>query len=183
MQITVDILCNKQFSSHHGRQSYQLIITRCNIFAMLLFWGMSNIISPNQFNHFRASWTAQSLQRHFCKPAALKTLMTASSVCTRMSETSQTLPLALIGCVDLGAVDSCKSNYSYWVEPQTVEFYTCVFFYCQIIMNVLANRTKKSSENKTKHNKTKKRSVALRSVKVIVNHDALPYRPLLTSHH
>ena len=48
----------------------------------------------------------------------------ASSVCTRMIDTSQTLPLALIGCVDLGAVDSCKSNYSHWVEPQTVDFYT-----------------------------------------------------------
>ena len=35
---------------------------------------------------------------------------TASSVCTRMIDTSQTLPLALIGCVDLGVVD-----------PRTVE--------------------------------------------------------------
>ena len=42
---------------------------------------------------------------------------TASRVCTRVIDTSQTLPLALIGCVDLGAVNSCKSNYSHWVEP------------------------------------------------------------------
>ena len=34
----------------------------------------------------------------------------ASSVCMRMIETSQTLSLALIGCVDPEAVDSCKSN-------------------------------------------------------------------------
>ena len=40
------------------------------------------------------------------------------------NDTSQTLPLALIGCVYSGAVDSCKSNYSHWVEPQTVGFYT-----------------------------------------------------------
>ena len=40
-----------------------------------------------------------------------------------MIDTSQTLPLALIGCVDLGAVDSCKSNYSHWVEPQKVDFF------------------------------------------------------------
>ena len=48
----------------------------------------------------------------------------ASSICMRMIDTSQTIPLALIGCVDPGAVDSCKSNYSHWVEPQTVDFYT-----------------------------------------------------------
>ena len=41
----------------------------------------------------------------------------------RMTDTSQTLPLALIGCINLGAVDSCKSNYSHWVDPQTVDFY------------------------------------------------------------
>ena len=41
-----------------------------------------------------------------------------------MIDTSQTLTLALIGCIELGAVDSCKSNYSHWVEPQTVDFYT-----------------------------------------------------------
>ena len=39
-------------------------------------------------------------------------------------DTSETLPLALIGCVDPGAVDSCKWNYSHWVEPQIVDFYT-----------------------------------------------------------
>ena len=49
---------------------------------------------------------------------------TASSVCMRMTDTSQTLPLALIGCIDLGTVDSSKSNYSHWVVPQTVDFYT-----------------------------------------------------------
>ena len=41
-----------------------------------------------------------------------------------MIDTPQTLPLALIGCVDLGAVDSCKSTSSHWVEPQTVDLYT-----------------------------------------------------------
>ena len=34
---------------------------------------------------------------------------------------SQTPPLALIGCDDPGVVDSCKSNYSHWVEPQTAD--------------------------------------------------------------
>ena len=47
-----------------------------------------------------------------------------SSVCMRMIDISQTLHVALIGCIELGAVDSCKSNYSHWVEPQTVDFYT-----------------------------------------------------------
>ena len=41
-----------------------------------------------------------------------------------MIDTSQTLPLALIGLIDPGAVDSCKSNKGHWVEPQTADFYT-----------------------------------------------------------
>ena len=46
------------------------------------------------------------------------------TVCMRVIDTSQTLSLALISCVDLGAVNSYKLNYSHWVEPQTVDFYT-----------------------------------------------------------
>ena len=38
-----------------------------------------------------------------------------------MIDNSQTLPLALIGCVDPEEVDSCKSDYSHWVDPQTVD--------------------------------------------------------------
>ena len=57
-----------------------------------------------------------------------------------MIDPSQTLPLALIGCVDLAVVDSCKSNERHWVEPKTVDFLTvCILFYCQIIMRILAN--------------------------------------------
>ena len=41
----------------------------------------------------------------------------------RLIDTSQTLPLALIGFVYLGVGDSCKSNYSHWVEPQTADLY------------------------------------------------------------
>ena len=44
-------------------------------------------------------------------------------MCTRMIDTSQTLTLALIGCVDPGEVDSYKPNYSHWVEPQTTDLY------------------------------------------------------------
>ena len=77
MQITEDIPSNIQYSSHRGRQSYQLIITRCS--AMLPFWSMSNRISLNQLKHFRAYWTqtnvitTRSLERHFCQPVAIKT--------------------------------------------------------------------------------------------------------------
>ena len=39
-------------------------------------------------------------------------------------DTFETLALALIGCIDLGAVDYCKLNKGPWVEPQTVDFYT-----------------------------------------------------------
>ena len=46
----------------------------------------------------------------------------ASCIYTRMIDTSQTLLLALIGCIEPGAMVSCKSNYSHWVEPQTVDF-------------------------------------------------------------
>ena len=59
-----------------------------------------------------------------CSEGAVWGRVAASSICTRMIDTSQTHPLALIGCVDLGAVDSCKSNYVNWVDPQTVDFYT-----------------------------------------------------------
>ena len=34
----------------------------------------------------------------------------ASSICMTMIDTSQTLPLAVIGCVYPGPADSCKSN-------------------------------------------------------------------------
>ena len=51
----------------------------------------------------------------------------ASSIRTRMIDTSQTLSLALIGCIELGAMDSCKSNYSHLVEPQTVHFHITAF--------------------------------------------------------
>ena len=44
------------------------------------------------------------------------------SICRRMIDTSQTLSLALIGCVDPGEMDSCKSNYSQ-AEPQTADLY------------------------------------------------------------
>lgn len=33
-----------------------------------------------------------------------------SCICTQVIDTSQKLPLALIGCVELGEVDSCQSN-------------------------------------------------------------------------
>ena len=41
-----------------------------------------------------------------------------------MTDTSETLPLVLVGCVHPGGVDSCKSNYSHLVNPHTVDFYT-----------------------------------------------------------
>ena len=47
----------------------------------------------------------------------------ASSLCSRVIDTSQTRPLALIGCVEAEVVDSDKSNYSNWVEPQTADLY------------------------------------------------------------
>ena len=43
--------------------------------------------------------------------------------CMRVTDTSQTRPLALIGCVDPGEADSCKSKYSHWVEPQTADLH------------------------------------------------------------
>ena len=54
MPITVDILNNKHYSSHPHRQSYQLII-QVIIVTML----PSDVISLNQFNHFRA-YSAQT---------------------------------------------------------------------------------------------------------------------------
>ena len=58
-----------------------------------------------------------------CTAHTAQRKVAASNVCMRMIDTSQTLPLTLTGCVDPGMVDSFKSNYSHWVEPQT-DFYT-----------------------------------------------------------
>ena len=72
MPITVYIPSNKQYSSHRSRRSYQVIIQVIVIITMLPLWSMSNVISPNQFKHFRVYWpqtnviTARSLERHFC---------------------------------------------------------------------------------------------------------------------
>ena len=48
----------------------------------------------------------------------------AGRVCTRVTDTSQTLTLALFGCIEPGAVDSCKSNSGRWVEQQTMDLFT-----------------------------------------------------------
>ena len=47
-----------------------------------------------------------------------------AALCVNMIDISQTLPSALIGCVNSGAADSCKQKYSHWVEPQTVDIFT-----------------------------------------------------------
>ena len=60
MQINVDILSNKQYSTHRSRWSYQLII-KMIIITMLPFWSMSNVISLNQFNHFSWTWTETNI--------------------------------------------------------------------------------------------------------------------------
>ena len=75
-----------------------------------------------------------------CQVCAARGRGAASSVCTRVIDTSQTLSLALIGCTQLGAVDFCKSNYSHWAESQSL---TCIIFYCQIMMTIKANITQK----------------------------------------
>ena len=64
----------------------------------------------------------------YCPVRAVWGRGAASSLCTRMIDISQTLSLALIGCIEPGVMDSCKSNYSHWVKPQTVDFYTAVLY-------------------------------------------------------
>ena len=68
-------------------------------------------LSLNVFDHVRAG-TASARGRGAEWGAA-------RSICMRVIDTSQALTLALIAWVD-----SCKSNYSNWVDPQTVIFYT-----------------------------------------------------------
>ena len=67
----------------------------------------------------------------------------ACSLCTRVTGTSQTLSFPLIGCVEAGEMDSCKSNYSHWVEPQTVDFYTADLCLIMLSDHNLAKKKKK----------------------------------------
>ena len=61
-------------------------------------------------------------------------------------DASQTLPLALIDCVDSGAVDSSNQitatgwSHRQWIFTQLI----CIWFYYQIIMTILGNMTKNS---------------------------------------
>ena len=63
---------------------------------------------------------------------------TACSIGTRMIDSSQTRPLALIGCVDPGAGRFLQITKG-WSHRQL----TCILHYCQIKMTILANVTKK----------------------------------------
>ena len=59
-----------------------------------------------------------------------------------MIDTSQTRPLTLIGCVDLGRwILENQIRATGWSHRQL----TYILFYCQILMTVLANITIKNS--------------------------------------
>ena len=59
--------------------------------------------------------------------------------CIIVIDTSPTLLLALIGCFDLGAVDSCKWNYDHWMDPETLDCFTVNLFSCHHILLSSAN--------------------------------------------
>ena len=74
----------------------------------------------------------------------------ASGICTRVIDTSQTLPMALIFCVDRVAVNSCKSNYSHqccgwtcsmndrsWPRSYFRQTWTERTYFC--LMNIIVN--------------------------------------------
>ena len=86
-------------------------------------------------------WPGKS--RH-CMGEGYCPVCAASSVCKRVTEHFQTLPLALIGWIEPGAADF-EWNYGHWVEPQTVDFHTAdlSLFYRRIMMIILANTKKK----------------------------------------
>ena len=65
-------------------------------------------------------------------------------LCTRITVTSQTLPLALIGCTDSGAVDSCSSSNSHGVELQSEDFYRAELYLIALSDN---------NDNFSKHDK------------------------------
>ena len=120
---------------------------------MLPFWSRSNVISQNQFNDFRRSDIYPCLLSGSVQVFLFTLLFFINLISSlwrgqwwgiflllplrhclqfefgrHIIDTSQTLPLALIGCVDSGAVDSCKSNYSHWLEPQMVDFKTAYLY-------------------------------------------------------
>ena len=82
------------------------------------------VCSMPLFTVWAKAWKYLSRWEGHCPVCAAWVRGAASSVYMRIIDTSQTLPLALIGCIDSGAVDPCKSNDSHWVVPQTVDFYT-----------------------------------------------------------
>ena len=90
------------------------------------WWGIFQLCCCCLFPAIVYSWNLSDQVRALRGGGALpskRCVREASSVCTSMIDSSQTLLLALIGCIDPGAVDSCKSNYSHWVEPQTRDFF------------------------------------------------------------
>ena len=67
---------------------------------LLTVWAWTYLTREEQALHLRGT--------HCMRGAA-------NSLCMRMIDTPQTLPLALIGCIELGAVDSCKSIHNHSV--------------------------------------------------------------------
>ena len=75
--------------------------------ALLLLSVLLHCLQVNISDQVRAGTTpvqGRGTAQYLCEEGGLP------AVCTRMTDTSQTLPLVLIGCVVPGAVDSCKSN-------------------------------------------------------------------------
>ena len=100
--VTVDIVSNKQYSSHGSRQCYQVIIAR-SVFLFLLFEegnGGAFLLSCLPAIVYSLGLNTSDQVRSGTAPAWGGGL---PAVCRRMIDNSQTLPLALIGCVDLGA--------------------------------------------------------------------------------
>ena len=93
-----------------------------SLFSLWLGPIISFYIAYLRQSSYLFSLTWAMVQAFFCSVASppLFTVWAWPS----LIDTSQTLPLVLIGCIDPGAVDLCKSNYSLWVDPQTVGFYT-----------------------------------------------------------
>ena len=101
------------FSLTWAMVGHFLALLLLSVLRHCLQFGLESIW-PGKSRH--CTWTVEG----HCPVCAGKT----AYICTRMIDTSQTLPLDLIGRIDPRAVDSCRSSYGHWVDPQTVDLYT-----------------------------------------------------------
>ena len=114
----------------------------CCLFSTIVYSLSLNVSDQVGAGTVRGRGTAQYTLREGGGPPP---------VCMRMTDTSQTLPLAPIGCVDperwilVNQIIATGWSHRQWIFTQLI----CILFYCQIIMTILADITEKQLQTTT----------------------------------